>query len=141
MKQEFADAWDGLAAIQFDVGHEGLVGQATGAVLQVKARGTQRAQVGRDPLGHGLGGSDIEGALWPGLVCERLFCGGEAALDGHEPDQLAPVRPELFMCLFVGWHDLTRSVYADRERRSAIVRECLLEQRCERGEVRRASHR
>ena len=99
------------------------MGQAAGAVLQVEARGTQGAQVGCDLLGHGLGGSDVEGALWSGLVGEGLFGGDrEAALDRHEPDQLAPVRPELFTCLFVCWRDVTGSVNADRKRRSAKVR-------------------
>ena len=52
---QLTDTWDDLAAVQLDVGHEGLVGQAAGAVLQVEARGTQRAQVGGDLLGDGLG--------------------------------------------------------------------------------------
>src|SRR5215218_1417273 len=76
---ELPDAGDDLAAVQLDVGYEGFVGQAAGAVLQVESRGTQRAQVGGDLLGNGLGGSDIEGALWPGLVGEGLLGGdGEA---------------------------------------------------------------
>ena len=50
---QLPDAGDGLAAVQLDVGHEGFVGQAAGAVLQVKARSTQRAQVGGDLLGDG----------------------------------------------------------------------------------------
>jgi hypothetical protein len=49
---QLTDTWDDLAAVQLNVGHEGFVGQAAGAVLQVKARGTQRAQVGGDLLGQ-----------------------------------------------------------------------------------------
>jgi hypothetical protein len=75
VRQEFSDTWDDLAAVQLDVGHEGFVGQATSAVLQVQARGIQRAQVGGDLLGDGLGGSDIEGALWPGLVAKDSSVG------------------------------------------------------------------
>jgi hypothetical protein len=40
----------------------------------------------------------------------------------------------LFTHLFVYWHDATRSMHADSKRRSAVVRECLLEWRCERRE-------
>jgi len=99
---QLTDTGDDLAAEQLDVGHEGLVGQPAGAVLQVEAAGTQHAQVGGDLLGHSLWGSDVEGALWPGFVGEGLLGGDrEAALDRDEPDQLAPVRPELFLCLFV----------------------------------------
>lgn len=56
---QLTDAGDHLAAEQLDVGHERLVGQPASAVLQVEARGSQRAQVGRDLLGHGLGRSDV----------------------------------------------------------------------------------
>ena len=78
------------------------MGQAAGAVLPVEARRTRCAQVVRDLLGHGLWGSDVECALWPGFVGEGLLGGDrEAALDRDEPDQLAPVRPELLSGLFV----------------------------------------
>ena len=40
---ELPDTGDDLAAVQLDVGHEGFVGQAAGAVLKVEARRMQCA--------------------------------------------------------------------------------------------------
>ena len=135
---QLTNAGDDLAAEQLDVGHESLVGQPAGAVLQVKAAGTQRAQVGHDLLGDRLGGSDIKRAPWPNLVGEGLLGGNrEAALDRDEPDQLAPVRPELFTRLFVCCRHMTGSVHANRKRLSAEVRERLLKEPSKRGEARR----
>jgi hypothetical protein len=52
---QLTDTGNDLTAEQLDVGHEGLVGQPAGAVLQVEAAGAQCAQVGGDLLGNSVG--------------------------------------------------------------------------------------
>jgi len=53
--EQVADTRDDLAAVQVDVGHELLVGQAWQAVLEVEPSGLQGAEVSGDLLRDGVG--------------------------------------------------------------------------------------
>jgi hypothetical protein len=55
LAEQFADARDDLVAVQVDVGHELLVGQAWHAVLEVEAGGAEGAEIGGDLVCDGFG--------------------------------------------------------------------------------------
>ena len=55
LAEQFADAWDDLAAVHLDVGHELVVRQAWHAVLEVEPGGAKGAEVGGHLLRDGFG--------------------------------------------------------------------------------------
>src|SRR6266542_705759 len=114
-RQEFADAWDDLRAVKLDIGHEGLMREASHAVFQVEAGRSKSGEICRDLLRDGCWRPDVERSLWPDLIEEGLLRrDSESAGLADAADDLQVARPELFAGLLVSDGDMARRVHADR---------------------------
>src|SRR5260370_30947423 len=63
ISEQVADTRDDLRAVEVDVRHERVVGEASHPVFQIETGRAEVREVRRDLLGHGLRGPDVQRPL------------------------------------------------------------------------------